>query len=316
MSRLLVLLTATMQFSAYGWGFFAHKKINETAVFTVPKPLFGFYKNHLIYLREHAPDPDKRRYVSESEACRHYMDCDRYEKAAPLDTISRTYDDACGMYSEDTLKAHGILPWHIQTMMYRLTEAFQTKNVKNILKYSADLGHYVGDLHVPLHACSNYNGQKTSQHGIHGLWESRLPELFFEGYNMFTGIGKFYESPADSIWKALNESFILSEQVLDMERIISGDFEGDRKYSFETRGSSVVKVYSEAFCNRYHQALGGMVENRMRASVIMLGSLWYTCWVNAGQPDLESMPLQEEEDDEPLSDPPPDAKMLGRDEHE
>ena len=29
-----------------------------------------------------------------------------------------------------------------------------------------------------------------------------------------------------------------------------------------------------------------MVEERMRASIVLLGSFWYTAWVNAGQPDL------------------------------
>jgi hypothetical protein len=42
------------------------------------------------------------------------------------------------------------------------------------------LGHYIGDAHVPLHTTSNYNGQKTNQHGIHGLWESRIPEQLFD----------------------------------------------------------------------------------------------------------------------------------------
>ncbi len=47
------------------------------------------------------------------------------------------------------------------------------KNYPAILKLSAEIGHYMADAHVPLHANSNYNGQQTGQHGIHGLWESR-----------------------------------------------------------------------------------------------------------------------------------------------
>jgi hypothetical protein len=30
----------------------------------------------------------------------------------------------------------------------------------------------------------------------------------------------------------------------------------------------------------------GMVERRMNASIISLGSFWYSAWVDAGQPDL------------------------------
>jgi hypothetical protein len=32
-----------------------------------------------------------------------------------------------------------------------------------------------------------------------------------------------------------------------------------------------------------------MVERQMRLSVLMTGSLWYTAWVDAGQPDLKSL---------------------------
>jgi hypothetical protein len=44
-----------------------------------------------------------------------------------------------------------------------------------------------------------------------------------------------------------------------------------------------------------------MVERRMRASIKMTGDLWYTAWVDAGQPDLKRLidysPTQEELDD-------------------
>ena len=35
--------------------------------------------------------------------------------------------------------------------------------------------------------------------------------------------------------------------------------------------------------------LNGMVERRMRQAISLVGSLWYTAWVNAGQPDLETL---------------------------
>ena len=33
------------------------------------------------------------------------------------------------------------------------------KNQTKILRYAAELGHYIADAHVPLHASSNHNGQ-------------------------------------------------------------------------------------------------------------------------------------------------------------
>jgi protein tyrosine phosphatase len=48
-------------------------------------------------------------------------------------------------------------------------------------------------------------------------------------------------------------------------------------------------VYSEAFCKAYHQMLSGQVERRLRASVKMVADFWYSSWVDAGQPDLNSL---------------------------
>ncbi|HEX9958132.1 MAG TPA: integrase, partial [Fibrella sp.] len=35
--------------------------------------------------------------------------------------------------------------------------------------------------------------------------------------------------------------------------------------------------------------LRGQVERQMRASIKMVGDFWYTCWVDAGQPDLKKL---------------------------
>ena len=56
------------------WGFFAHKRINRLAVFTLPAEMLPLYKTEIEYITEHAVDPDKRRYMSVSESYRHYID--------------------------------------------------------------------------------------------------------------------------------------------------------------------------------------------------------------------------------------------------
>ena len=38
----------------------------------------------------------------------------------------------------------------------------------------------------------------------------------------------------------------------------------------------------------------GMVEERFRTAILAIGSAWYTAWVDAGQPDLKGMGLQQE----------------------
>jgi hypothetical protein len=285
-------------FMAAGWGFFGHRTINRLAVFTLPSDIFGFYKENIEYITEHAPDPDKRRYSDAAEACRHYLDADHYECCAPIDTIPHKWKDAVAKYTEDTLRAYGIVPWHIQVMMYRLTEAFKEKNKSRILKLSADLGHYVADAHVPLHSTENYNGQLTGQNGIHGFWESRLPELFSEQYDFFTGKATYIDDVQKAAWVAINGSFAAVDSVLKFERELSKKFPDDRKFAFEQKGSLVIRAYSPEYALAFDRMLGNMVERRMRESIALVGSLWYTAWVNAGQPDLYKLtdtPVVEEE---------------------
>lgn len=122
-------------------------------------------------------DPDKRRYAVEGEAQRHYIDIDHYAHGGtdPFETMPRKWNDAVAKFSEDTLQAYGIVPWHIEVMFGRLVSAFQRGDVDRILRNSSEIGHYVGDAHVPLHTTENYNGQLTNQHGIHAFWENRMP---------------------------------------------------------------------------------------------------------------------------------------------
>ncbi len=288
----ILALSQTETQEAGAWGFFGHKRINRMAVFTLPPEMIGFFKKNIDYLTEHAVDPDKRRYATKDEAPRHYIDIDRYG-ASPFDSIPKFWSDAVKKYSEDTLNAHGILPWWIQRMVYRLTEAFKKEDADLILHYAADIGHYIADAHVPLHTTSNYNGQFTNQKGIHAFWESRIPELYADSYDYLAGRAKFIEKPLDAAWRIVKQSNAAVDSVLKLEAQLTKDFPSDKKYSFETRGNALVKVYSEEFSKAYNILLNGMVERRMLSSVEMVGSLWYTAWVNAGQPDLNRLGTKE-----------------------
>jgi len=272
---------------AFCWGFYAHKLINRYAVFLLPPEMMVLYKPNIEFITEHAVDPDKRRYAVKEEGPRHYIDLDHYQ---PWDSIPWAYDKAVEKYSDDSLQKHGIGPWWIQTMMSRLTRAFTEKDKFRIIKLSAELGHYVADLHVPLHASSNHNGQLTNQVGIHGFWESRIPELLAEKeFDFYIGKAGYVNSTAVLIWKAARQSALSADTVLTLERNLSMGFRPDQKYSFELRNGIIVRQYSTAYSLSYHNLLNGMVERRMRQSIQAVASLWYTAWVNAGQPDLTAL---------------------------
>jgi hypothetical protein len=282
---LIFILVFGINNDCFCWGFWAHKKINHQAVFTLPVEMLVFYKNHIDYITKHAIDPDKRRYLNKNENPRHFINPERFH-CGSIDSIPWDWKEAVYKYSEDSLMEYGIVPWFINEMLYRLTNAFKDRNVDKILKNSADIGHYIADAHVPLHCTENYNGQFTNQVGIHAFWESRIPELFGDKYDFFVGNAKYIKDPMTAIWKVIKESYIASDSVLKFEKILSDKFPSDKKFSIEKRGRKTIKAYSREYAEAYSDMLGGMIERRMRTSILMVGSLWYTAWVNAGQPDL------------------------------
>jgi hypothetical protein len=347
------------------------------AVYTLPPELIVFYKKHIEYVEKHAIDPDKRRYASEQEAPRHYIDLDHYG-TYPYHNIPRKWTDALAKFTEifvvssanDTLQLfgheivdfdsdtlilkspaiqaifneesieldkkrylsfvksniqkqfyelewiissenldelfetdvfsenysncfaekylskYGIVPWHLERMLTRLTYAFKEKDLNKILRNSSDLGHYVGDAHVPLHTTTNYNGQLTGQDGIHGFWESRLPELYGDKYNFMVGKAEYIDDPNTYFWDVVMESHLLLDSVFFIEKDLTQQFSSDQKFCFETRGEQTVRTYCEAFSKAYHDRMDGMVETRMRGAIKAVGDVWLTAWVNAGQPDL------------------------------
>jgi len=250
------------------------------------------YKANIDFLSEHATDPDKRRYAITAEGARHYIDIDHYGKY-PYNELPHNWKDAVAKFSEDSLRVYGIVPWHIQVMLNRLTNAFRERNFASIMKNSAEIGHYIADAHVPLHACSNHNGQFTNQKGIHGFWESRIPELLADTkFDFFIGKAAYIKNPGLFIWDRILESGKAADSVLTFEKELSNQLPPDKKYAFEKKNNTVIRQYASDYTIAYNNKLSGMVERRMRQSIFAIASLWFTAWVNAGQPELGGLASQ------------------------
>lgn len=271
------------------WGFVAHKQINRLAVFTLPPEMFGFYKKNIDYITENAINADQRRYAVKEEAPKHFIDLDNYTDSVRVKLSTYSWKEATEKIGENTLYAHGIVPWHINAVKYQLTEAFKKRDIRRILSLSADIGHYIADAHVPLHTTKNYNGQLSNQVGIHGFWESRLPEIFAGNYDFFVGQAAYEEYPQKRAWQTVMQANAALDSVLSFEKELSEQFSDDKKFSFEEINGVTTRVYSREFSSKYHQMLKNQVERQMRASVKMIGDIWFTCWVDAGQPDLSNL---------------------------
>ncbi|MDP2414842.1 zinc dependent phospholipase C family protein [Daejeonella sp.] len=270
------------------------------AVFILPADMIRFYKNNISYIKEHAVDADKRRYSDTAEAPRHFIDADRYGKN-PFDSIPEKWADAELKFTSNRLIENGIVPWQIERIYYSLVKAFRERDSILILRLSADLGHYVSDAHVPLHTTENYNGQLSGQTGIHGFWESRLPELFSTEYDFITGPAKYLENPLKESWKIIRNSHSLLDSTLLVEARLNKNMASDLKFSFSERKDKVERQYSKEYARAYHNALKGMVENQMRASVLITGSFWFSAWVDAGQPQLRNFQEKQISEEEKLT---------------
>lgn len=196
------------------------------------------------------------------------------------------------VWVKDGFSRHGILPYYLPQIQRQLTDAFSKKDIGKILRLSAEIGHYIGDAHVPLHTTKNYNGQLTDQTGIHAFWESRLPEIFAENsYDFFVGNAEYISDPRNTYWQIVFESHALVDSVLAVEMALRNSFPPDRQFCFEERLGQTLRMPCLDFSTAYHQNLGGMVEARMKQAIRMIGSAWYTAWVNAGQPELPGVGL-------------------------
>lgn len=287
----VVILVLAVPNKASAWGFWGHQRINRQAVFSLPPELIGFFKTNIEYITEHAVDPDKRRYAIKGEAQRHFIDLDHFCNY-PCDDFPKDWEGAIEKFTEDSLQEYGIVPWHIEIMLKRLTYAFKQNDIQGILKNATEVGHYIADSHVPLHTTENYNGQMTDQKGIHGLWESRIPELFNEDYDFFVGKAEYIPNTLDFVWTNILNAHSQVQDVLDMEKELDRTFPADQKFSYETRNQLTIRTYSREYAGAYHNIMKGMVEEQMRRSMKHIADLWYTCWVNAGSPSLQDVKFE------------------------
>jgi len=196
---------------------------------------------------------------------------------------------------EENFSGYGILPYHLEQMHKRITRAFEAEEPTAILRLCAEMGHYIGDAHVPLHTTENYNGQLTGQTGIHAFWESRLPELFAdETYDFFVGKAEYIESPREYYWDIILKSHSLVDSVLRTEQRLRDTYPVDQQMCFDERLGRTVKTQCAEFAAAWDQEMQGMVEERFRAAIHSVGSVWYSCWIDAGQPDLSRLAPQSE----------------------
>lgn len=296
--RIIILFAlASAGFTCISWGTFGHEHINRAAVLALPPPLQSFFYNHIDYITQESTVPDLRKYTlsDKAENPRHYIDLENF---GSRDSLPKTLEEVKLKYDTKFIADNGILPWYIQDMMAKLTTAFKEKRKTEILFLAADLGHYLGDAHMPLHTSANHDGQMTNQKGIHALWESRLPELFGNNYNYYTSEATYIENIETETWRIIYNSHQLVDTLLRIDRELKASFPADNIYEKDAQGNIKKNKFKQTiftleYATALHTKLNGMVEQQMAKSIKASADFWYTAWVNAGKPNLSKLDAPE-----------------------
>ncbi|MFH0793460.1 MAG: S1/P1 nuclease [bacterium] len=264
----------------YSWGDQAHRYINREAVSTLPPEMKPFFEANKQILEDNASAPDRRRRVErETEAPRHFLDIESYGKF-PFVELPDSLAELEKRFGNEYVKKNGCVPYAIDECTSRMVQAMKENNWEATLRIAADIGHYVGDAHQPLHCTVNYNGAETGQTGVHSQFESRLIAAHFNELVSDAG-------PAHEISNVLD---FAKKVCIDSNVYVDNVLLGDLRAQEAASGARDNDKYLEV----YWQYSGEIAKKRIAQASTALGSVWLTAWKRAGSPELpkESLNLK------------------------
>jgi hypothetical protein len=271
------------------WGYLIHRTINQLAVYELPDPMRLYFHDNMKYIVKYSIRPDQRRSDDPKEAPKHFIDLELFGDSAAW-KMPMTWNAAVKKYGVDSLERCGYVAYYIMTVKHQLTAAFRKGHKDSILFYATDLAHYIGDVHVPLHVTENYDGQLTGQKGLHSLWETMVPEIELDKYDLRSKHkARYLKQPERAVWRAIRQTWLLLDDVFKEEREVSRSFTDSTKYRVQIRKGKEYKSYTSAFAKAYSARLGKTINQQLVRSVDLVADFWYTCWVDAGRPVLSAL---------------------------
>ena len=251
-----------------GWGSTGHKLISTDATH-----LFKGKAEALNYISDmiiaHASDADYRRGGDPTEAPKHYIDIDSYPEFVSSGKISMYYDSVTALHGQSFVTGAGTLPWAILNAFDSLKAAFSRNDWDKAGLFAADLGHYVGDSHMPLHLTENYNGESTNQSGVHSRYESDLVNQYSSQIKYDLDSLKVIKYIRGFVFSYIYKNYTYKDSVLNADKQASS-------YAGTNRGT--------VYLQKFWELAGAFTDTLMKNASCRLADLIYTAWVEAGSP--------------------------------
>ena len=267
----------------WGWGYEAHKLVNGYAVDGTSGPLGDYFRANRGQIVALSIDADERKDKDRSEGHRHYVDLEYYGepsgKSIPFDR-----GKAEARYGAENMVEWGTLPWVLVEVTLALRDAMAEGAWERVVPLAADLGHYLADLHQPLHTTVNYDGQTTGNRGVHHMFESNMVNRYLDQFGRPTGPLPAIDDLPGNIFSWVIESFnevgaIISADIWARAEL-TPEAEAAVSQGFRAKPGAIPAAYYE----RLYVQTGLMAWGRLSKATVRLSALWLWAWSEAGRP--------------------------------
>jgi len=263
-----ILIILLLSIFLIGWGRTGHIIINKNSVLSFP-PEMNVFSDWADSLAAHGSDADDRKANDPDEGNKHYIDIDNYPEFFATGKISQDFDSLVALHGYDFVMAQGILPWAILAAFDSLESAFSRLQFHDAMLIAADLGHYVGDGHMPLHLTRNYNGQYTNQYGVHGRYEIAMLDLYADEIVYGGSSVGHIQNVSDFVFTFIYDNYAYVDSLLFTDSLATA-------------------ITGSTISNEYYSKLWELTKNftiRLFYSASnKLATLIITAWNNAGYP--------------------------------
>jgi hypothetical protein len=280
----LVLL---IPLSAAAWGDKGHSMINRLAIEASSSKLPEFVNGAREEIIYNANEPDRWRDEGRTspmntvQAADHFFDSEYWGAISTIEPDRFAFMEKVAGKRIELVKI-GYLPYAIVENYGKLVNAFRFwRNAKtpqdreaaraNAVYVAGVIGHYVGDGSQPMHMSIHYNGwldtapnpkNFTKDRGLHSRYEVAYVNAAVE----VPAVRARVQPPQrlTNVWQSikqyLTQTFAELEPMYELEK--TGEFNPQQPRSKGT----------------------DFIVNELARASTMLGNLWYTAWLESGEP--------------------------------